>query len=201
MNIDFKALMAKKSDEELINIVTVDREGYQALGVEAAEQEIRNRNIDTEKIELVKATLMEKLEAQKAFDTQFDTQKVGLMARFINYLVDTLIFGILLLLLGELLELILPAPDPNSESIVILFIALIVFFGYYVIMESKFQKTIGKYLTKTKVVNSNGTKPEIGDIFRRTACRLIPFDRFSFLFVSSGFHDKLSDTLVIRDVN
>jgi uncharacterized RDD family membrane protein YckC len=75
------------------------------------------------------------------------------------------------------------------------------FFGYYVIMETKYQKTIGKYITKTKVVNKNGTKPEVGDIVRRTFCRLIPFDRISFLFTANGFHDRLSDTTIIKDEN
>jgi uncharacterized RDD family membrane protein YckC len=75
------------------------------------------------------------------------------------------------------------------------------FFGYYVFMETKYQKTIGKFITKTKVVNKNGTRPEVGDIVRRTFCRLIPFDRISFLFTQNGFHDRLSDTTIIKDEN
>jgi uncharacterized RDD family membrane protein YckC len=73
------------------------------------------------------------------------------------------------------------------------------FFGYYVIMETKYQKTIGKFITKTTVVTKDGAKPEIGDIVRRTFCRLIPFDRISFMFTKNGFHDRLSDTIIIKD--
>ncbi|WP_349663302.1 RDD family protein [Cellulophaga lytica] len=54
-------------------------------------------------------------------------------------------------------------------------------------MEIKFQKTIGKFVTKTKVVKMNGEKPTDGDIMTRTFCRLIPFDRLSFLFVKTEF--------------
>jgi uncharacterized RDD family membrane protein YckC len=66
-------------------------------------------------------------------------------------------------------------------------------------MEIKFQKTIGKFITKTKVVKLNGEKPESSDIISRTFCRLIPFDRVSFLFMKNGIHDFLSKTKVIKD--
>ena len=79
---------------------------------------------------------------------------------------------------------------------VILFLS---FFGYYSLMELKYQKTVGKFITHTSVVTQNGAKPELGDIVRRTFCRLIPFDRVSFLFTNNGFHDKLSDTTIIKD--
>ncbi len=73
------------------------------------------------------------------------------------------------------------------------------FIGYYAIMETKFQKTVGKYVTKTTVVKMNGEKPTNGDIVTRTFCRLIPFDRLSFLFMKNGIHDLLSKTKVVKD--
>jgi hypothetical protein len=80
------------------------------------------------------------------------------------------------------------------------------FFGFDVVficivfsvMEFKFQKTLGKFITKTKVVNQR-EKPSINDIMRRTFCRLIPFDRLSFLFMENGIHDGLSNTRVIKE--
>jgi uncharacterized RDD family membrane protein YckC len=80
-------------------------------------------------------------------------------------------------------------------------ILLLSYIGYYTLMETKYQKTIGKFITKTTVVTKDGAKPEVGDIVRRTFCRLIPFDRVSFLFTQNGFHDKLSDTTIIKDEN
>jgi hypothetical protein len=58
-------------------------------------------------------------------------------------------------------------------------------------------KKLGKFITKTKVVTL-GEKPSINDIMRRTFCRLIPFDRLSFLFMENGIHDGLSNTRVIK---
>jgi len=80
-------------------------------------------------------------------------------------------------------------------------ILMLVFsFIYYIFMESKYQKTLGKMLMKTKVVMADGTTPEVSDIITRTFCRLIPFDRISFLFTKNGFHDRLSSTMVVKDV-
>ena len=77
---------------------------------------------------------------------------------------------------------------------------LTTFTAYYGIMEIKFQKTVGKFATRTKVVNMNGEKPENAAIISRTFCRLIPFDRVSFLFTKNGIHDFLSKTKVVKDV-
>lgn len=43
----------------------------------------------------------------------------------------------------------------------------------------------------------NGEKPSFSVIFKRTLCRLIPFDGFSFLG-SRGWHDSISDTYVVE---
>jgi uncharacterized RDD family membrane protein YckC len=197
MNTDFKDVMSKRTDEDLIKIVTVDRDGYQPLAVEAAEQEIKNRNIDTTKIEQVKADLTTKIEEQK----EFDSKKVSSLKRFIHFIVDTIAFVILTMIFAFVLGLFI---NPTDQSLMTLMGYLMLaagFFGYYVFMETRFQKTIGKFITKTKVVNKNGTRPEVGDIVRRTFCRLIPFDRVSFLFTPNGFHDRLSDTTIIKDEN
>ena len=70
MNSDFKDVMSKRTDEELIKIVTVDRNKYQPLAIESAEEEIKNRNIDNAKIEKVNAELTTKIEEKKIFDSK-----------------------------------------------------------------------------------------------------------------------------------
>jgi len=71
---------------------------------------------------------------------------------------------------------------------------------YYTSFESITGKTLGKYLTKTKVVDSEGNKPVWSTILLRSICRLIPLDQISFLFdFKSGWHDTLSKTIVIED--
>ncbi|MBF0694168.1 MAG: RDD family protein [Flavobacterium sp.] len=197
MNTDFKGVMSNRTDEDLIKIVTVDRDGYQPLAIEAAEQEIKNRNIDTTKIEQVKADLRTKTEEQK----EFASKKVSSLTRFIHFIVDTIAFVILTMVFAFVLGLFINATDQSLMTLMGYLMLAAGFFGYYVFMETKFQKTIGKFITKTKVVNKNGTRPEVGDIVRRTFCRLIPFDRVSFLFTPNGFHDRLSDTTIIKDEN
>jgi len=192
MNTDFKDAMSKRTDEELIKIVTVGRDDYQPLAVEAAEQEIKNRGIDTTTIEQVKIDLTTKIVEQQ----QFDDKKVKATTRLINFIVDTIIW----LIIAAILTYPLNAHDGN-QMLLGYVILLLSYIGYYTLMETKYQKTIGKFITKTTVVTNDGAKPEVGDIVRRTFCRLIPFDRVSFLFTQNGFHDRLSDTTIIKDEN
>lgn len=49
------------------------------------------------------------------------------------------------------------------------------------------------------VVREDGGKPSLGQVLGRTACRLIPFEAFSFLGSSGvGMHDSIPDTRVVR---
>jgi uncharacterized RDD family membrane protein YckC len=74
-------------------------------------------------------------------------------------------------------------------------------FVYYVLQELLFGRTIGKWITGTKVVAADGTMPSPLQIFGRTLCRFLPFEPLSFLSnISSkpvGWHDLLSKTRVI----
>lgn len=201
MNPDFKHIMSKRTDEELINIVFFDRDGYQPKGVEAAEEEIKIRNISEETIALIKAGLTQKIEKQQAFNSK----AVSLTTRFIHSVVDTffafLIYGILTYTFTTFYVKYALFESEYIYAIYVGLIFLVSFFGYYVYMETRYQKTIGKFITKTKVVNLDGTKPTLGTIVSRTLCRLIPFDRLSFLFATAGFHDKFSNTTVIKDAS
>lgn len=77
-------------------------------------------------------------------------------------------------------------------------IGMLIIAGYYIIMEVLTQRTIGKYITGTKVVCYDGTKPDAGTIGVRTLCRFIPFDAFSYLSSNPrGWHDSLSKTYVV----
>ncbi len=192
MNLDFKDIMSKHTDEALIKIVTVDREQYQPQAIEAAENEISLRSIDATVIDITTAELKDIQEKQD----QFDSKKVGPLTRFFNFLID---FAIWLAIAYVLTS---PINARNETHIQIGYVILFAsFIGYYYLMEAKFQKTVAKIITKTKVVTKEGEKPTSTDILRRTLCRLIPLDVFSFIFSPNGFHDRLSDTPVIKDKN
>lgn len=70
---------------------------------------------------------------------------------------------------------------------------------YYNIFEIFFSRTIGKFITKTVVVDIYGEKPDSQEILVRSLCRLIPFDAFSFLGApNKGWHDSISKTYVVN---
>ena len=77
----------------------------------------------------------------------------------------------------------------------------IVWFLYYFIFESIFERTLGKIITKSKVVLIEDRKKKYGYILVRTISRLIPFEPLSIFFNSDYimWHDKLSKTRVINN--
>jgi uncharacterized RDD family membrane protein YckC len=125
--------------------------------------------------------------------------------RFLNYIIDLIIqyfiifalgtvFSILSLLTGYTGIVEWMGSMGDLEGYLVFF--LIVIF-YYTLFESLCSRTIGKFITKTIVVNEDGSKPDSQTILKRTLCRLIPFDGLSFLGSGSGWHDSISDTFVV----
>jgi uncharacterized RDD family membrane protein YckC len=67
-------------------------------------------------------------------------------------------------------------------------------------MEQHFGKTIGKYITRTKVVSTTGLPLTQSQCIQRTLCRIIPFNTFSgILFNGNFWHDSISKTMVVED--
>jgi len=197
MENDFAKVMSERTDEELIKIVTAERDKYTPTAIEAAESEVEKRNIDKTKFEVIK----EKATTERIAKEQVDSNVVGSGIRFLNLVIDSIVWYVLIIIVFYFYGFFIATIIPTNNSIIIAMINLIIVFGtfftYHSIMEIKFQKTVGKFITKTKVVKLNGSKPENSDIISRTFCRLIPFDRISFLFMKSGIHDFLSKTKVI----
>jgi uncharacterized RDD family membrane protein YckC len=199
MENEFAKTMTERTDEELVKIVTAERDKYNPIAIEAAESEIAKRNIDTSKFEEIK----ERTTTERIAKDKVDSNVVGSGIRFLNLIIDSIIWYILIIITYFLFWIIIPTSVSTSNGFIVGIINLIIifvpFFAYHSLMEIKFQKTIGKFITKTKVVKLNGEKPESSDIISRTFCRLIPFDRISFLFMKNGIHDFLSKTKVIKD--
>jgi len=195
MKQDFTDIMSKRTNEELIEIVKVKRDDYQPEAVEAAEKELNKRQVNPDQVEQVKQELTEKETKKK----EFDSSKVTSWTRLIHFIIDLIGFFITALILSLIVDLFVSSPSEVLLELIGMILYLISFFIYFVFMEFKFQKTIGKFLTKTKVVMQDGSKPLLSDIFIRTLCRLIPLDQFSYLFTRNGFHDRLSNTTVIKE--
>ena len=69
-------------------------------------------------------------------------------------------------------------------------------FLYYFILESIFARTLGKWLSFSKVVDATGKKPGVGLILIRSLARLIIIDPFFIPFLDKTLHDYLSKTNV-----
>jgi uncharacterized RDD family membrane protein YckC len=122
--------------------------------------------------------------------------------RFLNYFIDTVFMIVLVILF----LIFLVRMFPPEFQITMLYenrlyrygLSFLMSLVYYTIFEASGGRTIGKYITKTKVVDEGGNLPDFRTILIRTCCRFIPFDPLSFLFEdSTGWHDKLSKTRVV----
>ncbi len=73
-------------------------------------------------------------------------------------------------------------------------------FLYYFIFESTIQRTPAKFLTKTKVLDINNTKPTKKQIFIRTLSRFVPIEMLSGFGKPKwiGWHDSWSHTKVVK---
>lgn len=195
MENNFTKIMSSRTDEELIKIVTVDSGKHQELAIETAKKEIELRNIDETKFREVS----EKVEVQKLKLEKVENNSVSSLIRFVNFVID---FVVIFIFYGMIVPSFEQFLNLSSQTQLIIYRmgTLAIFFAiYYIPFEHKYQKTLGKIITKTKVVNLEGEKAVLGDIISRTFCRLIPFDRFSFFFTRNGFHDAISKTKVIKD--
>lgn len=119
--------------------------------------------------------------------------------RIINLLIDTMVVGILTLFV----MIILDYAGINSKFIStksnIKIIFIVIQICYYLILEYTLNKTIGKFITHSKVVNLDFSKPNFFQLIIRTVIRFVPFEFLSFINMGKGWHDLLSKTLVIED--
>lgn len=126
--------------------------------------------------------------------------------RFLTFLIDYLVRFVIVFFVAVLLGMMAYLTGDNGYLIwldnltrveEILYEVVIVFI-YYMILESITARTIGKYITGTKVLLKDGSKPEAYKILLRTLCRFIPFDPLSFFGTDSrGWHDTLTETFVV----
>jgi len=70
---------------------------------------------------------------------------------------------------------------------------------YYIIIEGLAAQLIIKFLTGTIGVDNEGNKPSTETLIKRSFCRAIPLNAFSFLGEKSrNWHDTITDTCVVN---
>lgn len=130
-----------------------------------------------------------------------------LSKRFLNFFIDTVVLCSMLTLglslLGDYLSktyqfdaLFIGPPAFGNIKYTLAGAAITI--AYYGLFETLLSRTPGKFVTDTRVVMRDGSKPGNNAILLRTLCREIPLEAFSFFFMPPmGFHDMLSKTLVV----
>ncbi len=119
----------------------------------------------------------------------------SIWSRLTNYLIDAAVKIILIVIVTAV-----GGSAGETAAGIFALLAMILVFGYELIMESIWQRTVAKFITNTKVVDNFGNKPSFLRTLGRSAARLIPFEPFSLLVSKypRGWHDSLSGTLVVR---
>ena len=120
--------------------------------------------------------------------------------RFAHFFVDGIVYYVLYYF-AEYLWINISSTDIISSFITGFFISIMFMFAfpiYYILFEHFFQRTPGKFLTKTVVIDIYGNKPEIGTNILRNIIRLVPFEIFSCLS-DRGWHDRWSETYVVHE--
>ncbi len=125
--------------------------------------------------------------------------------RITHYLIDLVCFYLLtfcsLVVLGAIAISVKKPIDYENENtaLIIQIITTLLFPVYYFFCESIWQKTPGKFFTKTIVIDEYGGKPSFKQMVLRSVSRLVPFEGFSCLGSdqSYGWHDRWSDTFVV----
>jgi uncharacterized RDD family membrane protein YckC len=121
--------------------------------------------------------------------------------RFLTFIID--LVARLLCLAVFIFAIVLALPETSEwfemksrwQEWAVDIVSLILF---YMMFESIWGRTPGKWVMRTRVVQLDGTDPTPWQILRRTLARWIPFEPFSFLGAKPfGWHDSMSDTRVV----
>lgn len=144
---------------------------------------------------------------QEEYIAYRDVKTVTEGPRFAHYFVDLICYYIIMISLSFLIGFIALYSDYNNSGAALSFqyVSQIFFILsyplYYFFFEALWQRTPGKFLTKTVVINEYAEKPSVGSIILRSLIRLIPFEAFSCFGnrrkQSLGWHDRWSNTYVV----
>ena len=127
--------------------------------------------------------------------------------RIINYIVDITFISLTCILIAAQYEIIdLETIDPLDFKMpkTLQYLVFSCTFIYYFFFEFFLGKTIGKFLTNTRVVTLEGEKPNLKAISIRSVIRIFGlFYALTFLFLMprniGGIHDLVTKTRVIDE--
>ena len=126
--------------------------------------------------------------------------------RFVHFIIDVFSFQIILYLISYVFEIIGNATESNTilnltTGLFSSIVFLLLYPALYTLSEFMWQKTPGKFITKTLVIDEYGNRPELRALILRSFVRIVPFEPFSCYGdkYSYGWHDKWSNTWVVTE--
>ncbi len=120
----------------------------------------------------------------------------GKWKRFVNCILDGIFM--LIIIVGAAQLFVSIGLDYIIQDARVYYLLIVISLTYYVLPECLYGKTLSKFITRTKVVTVSGSKPDFQSIIVRTVCRHIPFEPFSVLVNTVGWHDSISKTRVVN---
>lgn len=118
--------------------------------------------------------------------------------RLANCLIDTVCYYVLAVVVGTVIALVDASFFDHMSTAADYLYGAGVMVVYYLPSEALFGRTLGKLVTRTRVVSQSGGPPDFQQALRRTLIRFVPFEAFSFLRERSvGLHDRWSETRVV----
>ena len=128
--------------------------------------------------------------------------------RLANYIIDIIVFYFLLITAGILIALVSPSSinDATAESAGInlmeRILSLFIYAIYMAVVEAIFKgKSVGKFITKTRAVNLDGSTISTRTAILRAFSRAVPFCVFSaFGNPCDPWQDRWTNTMVIEEI-
>ena len=138
-------------------------------------------------------------------DLEVNLVQAGSGKRLANYLIDLVVFYILLFCFGVVIAALDPNASEDLNSVTALssladrLITLLCYGIYMGLVEGLFKgKSLGKVITGTRAVNTDGSRINFKTGFLRGLSKAVPFDAFSALGQPPyPWHDKWANTYVI----
>ena len=211
MKVNFLEMVKQKTDKEL-EIISKDCVFYSEKERFIALNELDSRNQLTEELLISKKDI--EYSQQNELNIEIFDKTVSRGKRFLNYLLDLIFIQIFTVILVVILVVVIYIISPESLPIFDNFVdnknsllfavkrdllLAISWMIYYSLFEGLTGRTLAKYITRTKVVNEKGEKPDFKTILLRSLCRLCPFEPISFFgSEKTGWHDEWSKTTVVK---
>ena len=127
--------------------------------------------------------------------------------RLANYIIDIIVYYFLLLVFGVLVVIVSPASvdtiatESTGIEIMERIFSIFIYALYMSAMEAIFKgKSVGKYITKTRAVNLDGSPISTRTAFLRGLSRAVPFCAFSaFGNPCDPWQDHWTNTMVVEE--